>query len=40
MMTCRSEFYKEDQPMGWPSFSRDTMPNMAWESLRQKRKAQ
>lgn len=40
MMTCRSEFYKEDQPTGWPSLSREAMPYRAWESLRQKRKAQ
>lgn len=38
-MTCRSDFYKEDQPMGWPSLSRDAMPNRAWEGLRKKRKA-
>ena len=40
MMTCRSEFYKEDQPTGWPSLSREVMPNREWESLRQNRKAQ
>ena len=43
-MTCRSDYYyKEDQPTGWPSLSRETMPNMAWENLRilrQNRKAQ
>ena len=38
-MTCRSDFYKEDQPMGWPSLSMETMPNRAWEGLRKKRKA-
>jgi hypothetical protein len=40
MMTCHSDFYKEDQPTGWPSLSRDAMPNRAWESLRAKRKVQ
>lgn len=39
-MTSHSNYYKEDQPMGWPSLSRDTMPNRAWESLRLNRKAQ
>jgi hypothetical protein len=39
-MICHSDYYKEDQPMGWPSLSRETMPNMAWKSLRQNRKAQ
>ena len=40
MMTCRSDYYKEDQPTGWPSLSRNAMPNMAWEILRKNRKAQ
>ena len=26
MMTCRSDYYKEDQPTGWPSLSIDAMP--------------
>ena len=26
MMTCRSDYYKEDQPTGWPSISIDVMP--------------
>lgn len=39
-MTFRSEYYKEDQPTGWSSLSRDAMPNRAWEFLRQNRKAQ
>ena len=38
-MTCHSDYYKEDQPTGWPSLSREAMPNRVWESLRQKRKA-
>ena len=37
-MTCHSDKYKEDQPMGWPSLSRDAMPNRAWEGLRFARK--
>lgn len=41
MMTCRSDYYyKEDQPTGWPSLSRNAMPNRAWEILRKNRKAQ
>lgn len=39
MTTCRSEFYKEDQPTGWPSLSMDAMPNRA-ESLQANLKAQ
>jgi hypothetical protein len=39
-MICHSDYYKEDKPMDWPSLSRETMPNMAWKSLRQNRKAQ
>ena len=38
-MTCRSDYYKEGQPVGWSSLSRETMPNMAWEFLRQSRRA-
>lgn len=39
-MTCLSDYYKEDQPTGWPSLSREAIHNRAWESLRQNRKAQ
>jgi len=37
-MTCHSDFYKEDQPTGWPSLSMEVMPNRA-ESLQAYRKA-
>jgi len=37
-MTCHSDKYKEIQPKGWPSLSRETMPNRAWEGLRANRK--
>ena len=40
MMTCRSDYYKEDQPTGWPSLSMDAMPNRSWETLRGNRNAQ
>ena len=33
-MTCHSDRYKEVQPKGWPSLTREEMPNKAWESLR------
>lgn len=39
-MIYHSEFYKEDQPTGWPSLSRDAIPNRSWESLRQNRKSE
>lgn len=39
-MTCHSDYYKEDQPVGWPSLSREAMPNRVWESLQANRKAQ
>ena len=35
MMTCRSDYYKEDQPTGWPSLSREVMPNRVWKTARQ-----
>lgn len=37
MMTCRSDYYKEDQPTGWPLLSIEAKPNRVWE---QNRKAQ
>ena len=39
-MNCRSDYYKEDQPTGWPSLLMEVTPNRAWESLQTNRKAQ
>lgn len=33
MMTCHSDYYKEDQPTGWPSLSREALHSRAWKTI-------
>jgi len=32
MMTCHSDYYKEDQPTGWPLLSIEAKPNRSWKT--------